>query len=110
MVKLARQLIDRQAGRYGPTDIEDRYEARLRELKGEGLAPEDVAAACTSNVADLMAALRRSVEQSAKDRDASRTFSQRLRPLNRRLGKPRKQTSAAAPPPTPHKKTARHRA
>ena len=49
MIKLARQLIDRQTGSYDPADVEDRYEARLRELiaaklKGEGLAEDGIAA------------------------------------------------------------------
>jgi len=49
MVKLARQLIDRQTGSYDPAEVEDRYEARLRELiaaklKGEGLAEDGIAA------------------------------------------------------------------
>lgn len=66
MVQLARQLIDRQTGRYDPTDIEDRYEARLRavieaKLKGEGLEAEAEAEPDRSNVVDLMAALRKSL-------------------------------------------------
>ena len=45
MVKLARQLIERQEGKFEPADTEDRYETRLREvieakLKGEGIEPE----------------------------------------------------------------------
>ena len=41
MVKLARQLIDRQSDRFVASDIDDRYEARLREviqakIKGRG--------------------------------------------------------------------------
>ena len=41
MVQLATQLIQRQAGKYDPGDLEDRYETRLRamidaKLKGEG--------------------------------------------------------------------------
>jgi DNA end-binding protein Ku len=68
MVKLATQLVDRQTGAYVPSDIEDRYETRLRamidaKLKGEGIdveaAPEPVA----TNVIDLMAALRRSIAE-----------------------------------------------
>jgi hypothetical protein len=42
MVQLAKQLIDRQTAAYDPSDLEDRYETRLRamieaKLKGEGL-------------------------------------------------------------------------
>jgi DNA end-binding protein Ku len=65
MVKLATQLIDRQTGEYDPKDVEDRYEARLREvieakLKGEGIEPV-AEEAPQSNVIDLMSALRKSL-------------------------------------------------
>jgi DNA end-binding protein Ku len=68
MVKLATQLIERQAGKYDPADVEDRYEARLREvidakLKGEGVEPLDEEEPDRGNVIDLMAALRRSLGQ-----------------------------------------------
>ena len=69
MVKLATQLIDRQVGAYAATDIEDRYEARLRavidaKLKGEGIDPESPTEPAT-NVIDLMAALKNSLGQPA---------------------------------------------
>jgi DNA end-binding protein Ku len=68
MVKLATQLIDRQAAKFAPTDLDDRYEARLRQvidakIKGAGFKP----AAETQdrgNVVDLMAALKRSLGQT----------------------------------------------
>ncbi|MBV9786378.1 MAG: Ku protein [Acidisphaera sp.] len=68
MVKLAVQLIDRQTGTYDPADMEDRYEARLREvidakLRGEGIAPEQEEEADRSNVIDLMAALKNSLDK-----------------------------------------------
>jgi DNA end-binding protein Ku len=68
MVKLAVQLIDRQTSRYDPSDVEDRYEARLRamieaKLKGEGLAAEEEEPADRGNVIDLMAALKKSLGQ-----------------------------------------------
>lgn len=71
MVKLARQLIERQVGAYDPADSEDRYEARLREvieakLKGEGIEPEAEDTPDRGNVVDLMAALRRSLEPAGK--------------------------------------------
>jgi len=70
MVQLAKQLIDRQTGRYDPADVEDRYETRLRALidakmKGKGLEPEAEDESEGSNVIDLMAALRKSLGQSA---------------------------------------------
>jgi len=76
MVKLARQLIERQVGKFDPADTEDRYEARLREvidakLKGEGIEPEEIAAPRGDNVIDLMAALKRSLGQNEKPRAAA---------------------------------------
>ncbi len=67
MVKLATQLIDRQAARFEPTDLDDRYEARLREvidakIKGSGFEPE-AEPEDRGNVIDLMAALKRSLGQ-----------------------------------------------
>ena len=72
MVVLAKQLISRQAGRYDPSDVEDRYETRLREvieakLKGQGVKPEEAPAIRQSNVVDLMAALRKSLGQTAEE-------------------------------------------
>ena len=68
MVALATQLIDRQTTTYDPSDIEDRYETRLRamieaKLKGEGIEDEEPVEPDRGNVVDLMAALRKSVEQ-----------------------------------------------
>ena len=69
MVKLAAQLIERQAGTFDPADMQDRYAARLREvidakLAGQDIAPEPEAAE-PDNVIDLMAALKRSLGQGA---------------------------------------------
>ena len=68
MVKLATQLIDRQTGRFDLSDMEDRYEARLREvieakLRGEERPPEPEPEDNRGNVVDLMAALKRSLGQ-----------------------------------------------
>ncbi|MDQ2764539.1 MAG: Ku protein, partial [Pseudomonadota bacterium] len=61
MVKLALQLIERQSAKFAPEDLEDRYEARLREviaakLKGEGISQTEPRAPRGDNVVDLMAA------------------------------------------------------
>lgn len=66
MVKLAEQLIERQEAPFEPADIEDRYEARLREviaakLKGEGIQPEPPPSEKRGEVIDLMAALKASL-------------------------------------------------
>jgi DNA end-binding protein Ku len=73
MLALATQLIERQAGRYEPADVEDRYETRLRDLiaaklKGEGLAPEPEEPEA-SNVVDLMTALKQSLAQKTTEAD-----------------------------------------
>lgn len=77
MVKLATQLIERQSGKYDPADVEDRYEARLREvidakLKGKGIEPLDEEEPDRGNVIDLMAALRRSLGQDEQTSGAPR--------------------------------------
>ena len=71
MVQLATQLVDRQTGKYDPSDVEDRYETRLRavieaKLKGEGIEPEADEEPDRGNVVDLMAALKKSLGQTAE--------------------------------------------
>lgn len=71
MIKLATQLVDRQTADYDPSDIEDRYETRLRamldaKLKGEGIELEAPPEPQATNVVDLMAALRRSIAEDDK--------------------------------------------
>ncbi len=71
MVALARQLIDRQQGKFRPEDTEDRYEAKLRDviaakLKGEGITMDEPDEPDRGNVVDLMAALKASLEGEEK--------------------------------------------
>jgi DNA end-binding protein Ku len=82
MVKLATQLIERQEGKFEPADVEDHYEAKLREiidakLKGEGIAPEQPAEPRGDNVIDLMAALKRSLGEATKTAGAKSTAGAR---------------------------------
>lgn len=68
MVQLATQLVQRQAGKYEASDLEDRYETRLKalidaKLKGEGIEAEEEPQVQASNVVDLMAALKKSLGQ-----------------------------------------------
>ena len=68
MVQLATQLVQRQSGQYDATDLEDRYETRLRamidaKLKGEGVDLGEPAEPDRTNVVDLMAALKKSLGQ-----------------------------------------------
>jgi DNA end-binding protein Ku len=117
MVKLAIQLVERQAGRYDPSDLEDRYETRVRamidaKLKGEGIDMADAEPPEQSNVIDLMAALKKSLGQSppeeraakapaAKRKKAGAAQESRNQPalkLPIKGGKASAKTAAAAPP------------
>ena len=77
MVALAVQLIDRQTARFQPGDMEDRYEARLREVIQAKLDGADVSvpdeAETQDNVVDLMSALRRSLGEPKKAAPAKRS-------------------------------------
>ena len=75
MVALAKQLIDRLTTAYDPADLEGRYETRLRamidaKLKGEGIDVSEPAELDRTNVVDLMAALKKSLEQEAMPKKA----------------------------------------
>ncbi|MBL6079595.1 Ku protein [Belnapia sp. T18] len=77
MVRLATQLVDRQTQRFVPADMEDRYEARLREvieakLRGEE-QPEVEEEPQRDNVIDLMTALKRSLGDAADGKPARAT-------------------------------------
>ena len=75
MVQLATQLVQRQSGKYDASDLEDRYEQRLRalidaKLKGEGIEAEEEPEIVTSNVVDLMATLKKSLGQVHEEKPA----------------------------------------
>ncbi len=115
MVQLATQLIDRQAGRYDPADVEDRYESRLRsvidaKLKGEGVEPEDDEEPDRSNVVDLMSALRKSLGQT--DEPASKKKAPPAKPAskNKPAAKIKASAAAAKKKPSAAKPVARRRA
>jgi len=105
MVKLALQLVERQTARFEPSDLEDHYEARLRQvieakLAGQRIAPAEEQAPRRDNVIDLMAALKQSLgrgDQGTRD-TGTRAAAQR----------PRK--AAATRHRTPRKKAPRKRA
>jgi DNA end-binding protein Ku len=120
MVKLATQLVERQAGNYDAADLEDRYETRLRamidaKLKGEGIdleAEEPVAS--TSNVIDLMAALKKSLGQAPAEQPAAPKRKKLADARQTGLKLPIKGGKTAAErmekPPAPVAKPARKRA
>jgi DNA end-binding protein Ku len=99
MLKLARQLIDRQTGTYDPADVEDRYETRLRavidaKLKGEGIEMEDEEEADRGNVIDLMSALKRSLGQSSSPKPGQGKSGS-----EKPAAKPKKQAAKKPAPP-----------
>jgi DNA end-binding protein Ku len=101
MIKLAKQLIDRQAGAYDPADFADRYEARLRavidaKLKGEGIEMEDADEADSGNVIDLMAALKRSLGQGTTQRvnPAAKPKAKSKKPAEEAPAKPKAAAAA----------------
>jgi DNA end-binding protein Ku len=108
MVALARQLIDRQTTTYDPSDIEDRYETRLRalidaKLKGEGIEDETVEEPDRGNVVDLMAALKKSLGQGSEEPvKPSRSSKAKEEPA----AKAPKKGAASVPPSKPSRKRA----
>jgi DNA end-binding protein Ku len=101
MVALATQLIDRQTTTYSPSDIEDRYETRLRamidaKLKGEGIKDEEVEEPDRGNVVDLMAALKKSLQGDAKEAPA--------KPARVTKAEPKPPAQAPAPTKAPKKR------
>ena len=102
MVELATQLVQRQAGKYDASDLEDRYETRLRalidaKLKGEGLEAAEEPQVATGNVVDLMAALKKSLGQAPEEK------SERAR---RKKAAPKRPAAAAQAASKPSRKRA----
>ena len=102
---------------YQPSDIEDRYERRMREmiqakLKGEGITPE-AAEPAQSNVIDLMAALKRSLAAGAEAPAAEPQPSKKAAPGGKSAPDdkpaPPAQRSKAAAPAAPAKTAATKR-
>jgi DNA end-binding protein Ku len=95
MVTLAKQLIDRQTTRYDPSDLEDRYETRLRalidkKLAGEGIDLSEPVEPDRSNVVDLMAALKKSLGQDAPVKKAAGQAPAAAKPKRTAVASPAK--------------------
>jgi DNA end-binding protein Ku len=78
MVALAKQLIQRQTTTYDPSDLEDRYGVRLRQminkkLAGEGIDVSEPAEPDRTNVVDLMTALKKSLAQEAAPKNTAQS-------------------------------------
>jgi DNA end-binding protein Ku len=111
MLKLAAELIERRSGRFEPSDMEDRYEARLREVieaklqgEGESIAPE--AAPEADNVIDLMAALKRSLGQSTGTTKTGTTKKAPARKAPAGKSAPARKAAARKNPGRPVRKSA----
>jgi DNA end-binding protein Ku len=86
MVELATQLVQRQSGKYDASDLEDRYETRLRamieaKLKGEGIDLSEPEEPARTNVIDLMAALKKSLGQPAEEAKPTRKAAAKVTPM-----------------------------
>jgi DNA end-binding protein Ku len=99
-------LIDRQTATYDPSDIEDRYETRLRalidaKLKGEGIEDEKVEEPDHGNVVDLMAALRKSLAPAG---DEAAKPSRAVKAKTEPSAKADKKPAATRPPKATRKR------
>ena len=116
MVQLATQLIDRQVGKYDPADVEDRYETRLRamidaKLKGEGIEAEEADEPDRGNVIDLMAALKKSLGQTAETPAAAKKPSKAKVPAKKATkAEPAAKKTAAKKPSATSRTAVRKRA
>ena len=72
MVALAKQLIQPQTTTYDPSDLEDRFEARLRMMIDAKLSA-NLWSLDRTNVVDLMAALKKSLAQEAAPKEAAQS-------------------------------------
>ncbi len=96
MVALAVQLIDRQTATFKPGDMEDRYEARLREVIKAKLEGAEVSVPAEEedrdNVVDLMSALRRSLGEPKAEPSAKKAAAPKKKTAT---GKPATAKAAA---------------
>ena len=82
MLDLAKHIVNQKAGRFDPEKFEDHYETALIDLinqkrAGNPITPKERPA--STNVADLMEALRRSVGKEAAPAKAAKPPRSRAR-------------------------------
>ena len=71
MIEIAQRIIEQQEGDFDPKEFRDRYEDALRDLiesKQKGQKPKEAPEAADTNVVDLMAALRASLDKGSGER------------------------------------------
>ena len=89
MIAIAEKIIDQREGPFDPSQFVDRYEQALKSLiadKQKGRKVTEVDEGKTSNVVDLMAALRASL--AAKDKE-NNTPARKPKPAARKPTKPK---------------------
>jgi DNA end-binding protein Ku len=107
LLELAEALIDRKTSKFDPAKFHDRYIDALHELierkrKGKTISTEDEPAPSRgSNVIDLMAALKKSIERpgsaSGGGGSAAKKAPAKKAPAARKPATPRKGAAKAAP-------------
>jgi DNA end-binding protein Ku len=75
-VKMARQLVQQLSSEFAPEEFEDDYRKRLEELVQQKVEGQEIAVAATpeeepTKVVDLMDALKASVAEAKKRKEAS---------------------------------------
>ncbi len=88
MLEIARKIVEQQSGPFDPSEFKDRYEDALRDLiamkkKGKAAARPDPEPEST-NVVDLMAALRKSLGNDGPRRQRAERFIAAARTKSRR--------------------------
>jgi DNA end-binding protein Ku len=89
MIAIAEKIIDQREGPFDPSQFVDRYEQALKSLiadKQKGRKVTEVDEGKTTNVVDLMAALRASL--AAKDKENNKP-ARKPKPTARKPAKPK---------------------
>jgi DNA end-binding protein Ku len=104
LLELAEALIDRKTAKFDPGKFHDRYVDALHELierkrKGKTISTdEEPAPSRGSNVIDLMAALKKSIDSPGRDTGgAKKEPAKKAAPAARKPATPRKGAAKAAP-------------
>ncbi len=93
MVEIASKIIEQQEGPFDPSRFVDRYEEALKALiasKQKGQKPVAVAEPQDTNVTDLMAALRASLQRTGAAKPADKPRATKAPPAGRRPASRRK--------------------
>lgn len=114
LLDLAETLIEKKSAPFDPTQFHDRYVDALHELidkkmkhKGAKIKPEEEAAPIRgTNVVDLMAALKRSIERPGATK-SSASEGKKSAPSRANRAAPKKAAKPAAARSTPKKRAAR---